>query len=196
MQTAYFTRLRWTIVASAFALGAMMVTFFIYDRWREREHLMAAAVHDASTSALALAEHTEQVFTSVELMMRHVAAQVNGRETLDDVDRAALQSQLKNMADGAAFIDSISIQDRDGFPIVNSDSVNPAHVSFAFREHFSAQRDDPNRGLYIGPPIELRRADRKTEIPLSVRLNESTASGRFAGIVYAAMPTDSTAVGS
>ncbi len=189
METGHFTRLRWTIIASGIAVGAMITAFFVFDRWRERDQLLASAIHDANTSAVALAEHTEQVFTSVELLMRHIAAEVNGRDSLDSLDRDALFHQLKNIADGAAFIDSISIQNASGYPILSSDNANPPRVSYAFREHFAVQRDYPNHGLYIGPPITLQR-DNKIEIPLSVRLNQSTTSGRFAGIVYAAMPTE------
>lgn len=189
METAHFARLRWTIIASGIAVGAMITAFFVFDRWRERDQLLASAIHDANTSAVALAEHTEQVFTSVELLMRHIAAEVNGRDSLDTIDRTALYHQLKSIADGAAFIDSISIQNARGFPVVSSENINPQQMSFAFREHFAVQRDYPDHGLYIGPPITLQR-DHKIEIPLSVRLNQSTTSGRFAGIVYAAMPTE------
>ena len=189
METTEFKRLRWTIIAAGIAVGVMMTSFFILDRWRDRENMIAAAIHDAETSAVALAEHTEQVFTAVELLLRHIAAEVNGRASLEGLDRQALYHQLKNIADGAAFIDSISIQNSRGYPIVSSDNLNPAQVSFAFREHFAVQRDYPSHGLYIGPPITLQR-NNKIELPLSVRLNETTTSGKFAGIVYAAMPTE------
>ena len=189
METGHFTRLRWTIIASGITVGVMIAAFFVFDRWRERDQLLAAAIHDANTSAVALAEHTEQIFTSVELLMRHIAAEVNGRDSLDTIDRTALYHQLKNIADGAAFIDTIAVLNARGFPLVSSDNLNPPQVSFTFREHFAIQRDYPSHGLYIGPPITLQR-DHKIEIPLSVRLNQSTISGRFAGVVYAAMPTE------
>ena len=189
METAHFTRLRWTIIASGIAVGVMITAFFVFDRWRERDQLVAAAIHDANTSAVALAEHTTQIFTSVELLMRHIAGEVNGRDSLDSIDRTAFHLQFKSIADGAAFIDSISILNARGFPVVSSENVSPPQSSFAFREHFAVQRDYPSHGLYIGPPITLQR-EHTIEIPLSVRLNQSTTSGRFAGIVYAAMPTE------
>jgi signal transduction histidine kinase len=189
MQTAKFTKLRWTIVAAGVAIAAVMTAFLTFDRLRQRDQIIVAAIHDTATSAMALAEHTNQVFTSVELLLQHVAEEINGRPSLDGLDLEALHGQFKGIADGASFIDGISVQDADGYVFVSSDNVDPPRISYAFREHFTVQRDDPTYGLYIGPPIESR-SDERIEIPLSLRLNTSTASGKFAGIVYAAMPVE------
>lgn len=189
MQTAKFTQLRWTIVTTGVAVAALMTVFFVFDRLRQRDQILESAIHDTTTSAMALAEHTEQVFTSVELLMQHIAGEVNGRVSFDGIDRSALHQELKSINDGAAFIDSISIQDAGGYVFVSSDYVDPPHVSYAFREHFKVQRDDPWRGFYIGQPIKFQ-TNGSIGIPLSLRLNDSTASGKFAGIVYAAMPVD------
>jgi signal transduction histidine kinase/CheY-like chemotaxis protein len=189
MNTARFTKLRSTIIASGVIFAALTIGLFGFDRWRDRDRLIAEAIHDSGTTALALAEHTEQVFTSVELLMQHIAGEVNGRPSFAGLDLTALHREFKGLADGAAFIDNIALINAEGFRVVSSEASDPPPLSFAYREHFKIQRDEIGHGLYIGPPI-VSPIDSKIRIPLSIRLNEHTASGKFAGVVYAAIPVD------
>jgi signal transduction histidine kinase/CheY-like chemotaxis protein len=188
MQTGHFTGLRWSIIATAIALAAILIGLIVFDRWREYDRVVSTTEHDTGVVARALAEHTEQVFTATELLMRHVAAEVDGLPSFAQIDKDALHKELKNIADGAAFIDNISILDASGHSFVSSENTVLAQ-SYADREHFTVQRDRIIHGLYIGQPIETAR-DGSLEIPLSLRLNTGTAGGTFAGIVYAAMPIE------
>lgn len=186
MQTGHFTGLRWTIIGTAIALAAILTGLIAFDRWREYDRAVSSTEHDTGVVARALAEHTEQVFTATELLMRHVAAEVDGLPSFAQIDKDALHKELKNIADGAAFIDNISILDASGHSFVSSENTVLAQ-SYADREHFAVQRDEITHGLYIGRPIAVVR-DGSLEIPLSLRLNTTTEEGKFAGIVYAAMP--------
>ncbi|HTI85163.1 MAG TPA: ATP-binding protein, partial [Alphaproteobacteria bacterium] len=189
MNPLRFTGLRLTIIAAGTAFALILVGLIVFDRWRDRNQVLADAAHDSSVAALALAEHTEQIFTAVELFMQHVAADVNGHATLTEAERAAVQQRLKDIAASAAFVDTIAIYDSEGNPSVSSDASGAQPASVADQEFFSAQGRNPGLGLYIGQMVE-RAGEPGRQIPLSVRVNESTNTGRFAGIVYAGLPID------
>ncbi|MGE5538449.1 MAG: ATP-binding protein [Gemmatimonas sp.] len=181
-----FVTLRWCIVAIGISASFLFVSLVAYNRWNTHERYVSEAVVETETVARALAEHTEQVVTATELLMRHVQHSVDRRPSLYDIDRQAIHHRLKDTVDGAAFISNMSIQDANGVRVVSSQEETPDSRSFADRAHFIAQQRAIDHSLYIGAAI-ANRGDGQMLLPLSLRLNRD--DGAFAGVVYAALPT-------
>src|SRR4051812_40940630 len=144
MQNTRFTSLRLTIIAAGTAFALILLGLIAFDRWREHEEVLAGATHDSTLAALALAEHTDQMFTAVDLLMEHIAGEVNVHPFLLTRREAELHRRLQYTAASAPFIDTIAIYDSSGRPVVSSDSSR-TRQSIAEMDFFAAHRDDPGK---------------------------------------------------
>lgn len=168
-------------------LGGFLVAFLIATiaastLWQSRQDTWERARREADNMRKGVIGYVEQRLRiyqqSLDLAM-HVLSAPEFAVLSDAVKRTALET----IAHGTDYIGSIVQLDAEGRPVASSLPL-PEGTNFADRAYFTAQRDDPNLGVYVSRPFVSRlRSDRI--IALSRRL--SHADGSFAGVVVIAV---------
>jgi two-component system, cell cycle sensor histidine kinase PleC len=75
---------------------------------------------------------------------------------------------------------NIVLMNAEGKPLATSVERTPSSVSYADRDYFEAQRDNPHLGFFIGQP-HIGKVSKRLLIPCSLRLE--TRDGQFAGVL-------------
>jgi two-component system cell cycle sensor histidine kinase PleC len=117
------------------------------------------------------------------------------RGTLNSIEGAMGFLKRRIEADGATFdladwknqipalhspAINIAMIDAEGKPLATSVKRTPSSVSYADRDYFQAERDNPHLGFFIGQP-HIGKVSKRLSIPCSLRLE--TRDGRFAGVL-------------
>ena len=161
-----FLLLLWSGIAGSFVLIA-----------RSQEQ---STREDAARLAQALAMQTEQLLQSIDTMLSILERRI-GTEPLTTADTSAIldemHGQMPDYLDFAVF-------DHEGRGMAATVRNFKVGASFADRDYFQAQRDEPNRGAYLGDPIVGRSAGAHV-LPMSIAIKG--ADGRFAGVLLAAI---------
>jgi signal transduction histidine kinase len=163
------------ILGCAIALALALFGLTVWSVIEARTTALDQAAINSRNLAQTLQQHTLQSFQAADLILLGLA------DRLASVDPTAIPAILRRRAGGLAQIRDVVMLDPQGAPIGGSaQSVR----TLADPAAFVAQRDQPNRGLYIGAPVKSP-VDGQWIVAMSRRIN--APNGGFAGIVVVAL---------
>ncbi|MFM0732729.1 sensor domain-containing diguanylate cyclase [Paraburkholderia sediminicola] len=165
-------------------VALVMISLCATVLYQGRVDAMDRARETSGNLALIAERDIERNF---ELYALSLQAVVDG---MRDPDVLALPPRLRRQvlfdrAATAKYLGSMLVLDASGNIVVDSASDVPRQGNFSDRPYFTAQRDNPNAGLYISDPFQSRLRNGSPSIALSRRL--SHPDGSFAGIVLIAV---------
>jgi PAS domain S-box-containing protein len=167
------------------ALLGMVVIFAFtassaYDAWRSYRYAVTGTGREIGNVANALAEQTAWSLEAVDLLLLDTARWYRTEIQLipQDQRNAALAARTA----GVLPVREVAIMDTNGDQLYRSRRMSEPNHNIADRSYFIAQRDDPNRGLYISELLTTR-SEGRAAVVLSRRIDD--AAGHFAGIVIA-----------
>lgn len=172
------------IICGGMLVALVMISLCATVLYQGRVDAMDRARETSGNLALIAERDIERNF---ELYALSLQAVVDG---MRDPDVLALPPRLRRQvlfdrAATAKYLGSMLVLDASGNIVVDSGSDVPRQGNFSDRPYFTAQRDNPNAGLYISDPFRSRLRNGSPSIALSRRL--SHPDGSFAGIVLIAV---------
>ncbi len=165
-------------------LIAMIVASFGFALWRDRQERLTHAMETTRNLAQVIDEHSASMLKAVDLALSHATSLATLAMPNKDEHRALVRRQLLADLKALAPVRALFITDASGRMIHDTDSYPAANFNFADREYFTFQRDNPERGLFIGRPA-ISRTTGKWFIGISRRIE--TADGKFGGVAVAAV---------
>jgi PAS domain S-box-containing protein len=175
-----FQRLQVGIVV----VGVLVILAFAassaYDAWRSYRYSISATTREIGNVANALAEQTVWSLQAVDLLLIDTARWY--RTESRQIPRGELNAALAARAAGVQPVRQVSIMDAQGNQLYRSRGFDTPLRNVADRSYFTAQRDDPHRGVFMSELLTTRSEGRAAVI-LSSRIDDD--AGNFAGVVTA-----------
>jgi PAS domain S-box-containing protein len=167
-------------------MGVLLICAFagssIYDAWRSYRYSIAATERELGNLANALSEQTAWSLKAVDLLLLDTARWY--RTESQGIPEDGRDAALAARAAGVQPVRQVTIMDAEGNQLYRSRGFATPNHNIADRSYFIAQRDDPNRGMFMSEPLTTR-SEGRTAVILSRRLDD--ALGRFAGVVTATL---------
>jgi PAS domain S-box-containing protein len=179
-RTIRFQRLQIGVALVGMAVILAFAASSAYDAWRSYRYAVAGTGREIGNVANALAEQTAWSLQAVDLLLLDTARWYSTEIRLIPEDRrnAALAARTA----GILPVREVALMDASGNELYHSLRLSEPNHNIADRSYFIAQRDDPNRGLYISELLTTRSEGRAAMV-LSRRIDDD--AGQFAGIVVA-----------
>jgi signal transduction histidine kinase len=149
--------------------------------WQSHDLVEEGAYATTRNLSVSLERYVAQAVENVDLSLRII---VDRMEAGGLHDRERIRALLRERVENAPQIASIFIVDEGGRIVHHSLDLPLQEVDVSDRRYFTAVRDDPAVGLYVGAPV-ISRASGAMRISLSRRI--SGPDGSFAGAVVAAV---------
>jgi PAS domain S-box-containing protein len=177
-----FNRLQIGVVVVGVLLICAFAGSSAYDAWRSYRYFIAGTERELGNLANALAEQTAWSLEAVDLLLLDTARwyRTEGQGIPPEGRDAALAAR----ATGVLPVRQVTIMDAEGNQLYRSRGFSIPNHNVADRSYFIAQKDDPNRGMFMSEPLTTR-SEGRTAVILSRRLDD--ALGHFAGVVTATM---------
>jgi two-component system, sensor histidine kinase and response regulator len=175
------------IAFGAAAIAALALSFAAY-LWVEYRAQVASASALNEQLVFALDEHVHALFEIVDNALLDAADQLKANQLKEvrpaESQAASTSAILAGIVERNKRARALAVLDETGRLTSFSLESGPGTRDLSDREYFTAQRDNPNLGVYIGVPA-VSRANGDWVIPLSRRL--PTADGSFAGVIQASI---------
>lgn len=151
-----------------------------------RETLRAAATADTAL-VRTLDEYVRRSFEGIDLLLQTTADDLDDNPGLRLPGNAALIAHLAQRASYYPMVRDLAIVDDEGNLLADSQGNGGLGRSFNFadRPTFQALRTDPDKGLFIAPPLPSRVEEGRQSMTIGRALPE--LNGRFRGIVSATL---------
>lgn len=168
-------------------LGALFIASMAaqaaYDIWRSYHDAVRDIERDVATQARVIAEQTARGVQAVDLVLKHLTAQLR-RGALGIEDAEALHHYLREQAQGLVQTDGLVVFDADGVVRAMSKAPpQPAHKQLVAADApFSALRDKRVGDLLIDN-VQLNATTGRWNFPIGRRAEDR--DGRFIGVVGA-----------
>jgi diguanylate cyclase (GGDEF)-like protein len=180
-----------TLAVFGVAFAASIVALFLLDLQGRYRDALARAHQSVRNHAEVLAADAARAFDSVDRSLRvaEIAHRAAGETAAGGGVAAAAQRShdvLDQLQRASPMIVSIGWTNAAGDLLAASHEENPLARNVATRPYFTAQRDDPDIGMFVAPPFRSSRNGRWLTAA-SRRLTE--ADGSFAGVVNATLDT-------
>ena len=178
----YWFRLRLREIRALVVLVAACLTLLGFQAWREYVAL-SEQINETQTSlanlASALSQHAED---TVEVADTAISGLVNRFESSGVFPRLGvdIDKSLAALAANSTRYTDITVLGMDGEFLATS---LPRHgPNLSHREYFQHHRDDPGRGMFLGPPI---KSSVTGDWVITVSRRVQSADGGFAGVIIA-----------
>ncbi|HUA55075.1 MAG TPA: ATP-binding protein [Candidatus Sulfotelmatobacter sp.] len=155
-----------------------MLGLTVWTVFQARGTALQQAAVSSRNLAQTLQQHTLQAFQAVDLVLRGLA------DRLGTADPTTVDDILRRQVDGLGEIRGIAMLDAAGAVVASRGRPTETAVVPPDPAAFTAQRERPDHGLYIGLPVR-NPADGAWIVALSRRINQP--DGTFAGVVVAAL---------
>lgn len=171
------------LILANVVLALTMIGGITFQSISDRQRVYESAYTSLENITEVVAMHTQQTLAAVDLGLTTVA------EQLEEMDRAATDALadmhllLSERQATSVSTYSYYVSDADGSIIATSRQPDPGASDLTDNPEFSAHRDGPAEGLFIGTPRPGLRglAEGQWVIPVSRRYED--ANGSFAGVV-------------
>src|SRR5580698_5356101 len=177
-----FNRLQLGVVVVGVLLMCAFAGSSAYDAWRSYRYSVAAIERELGNLANALAEQTAWSLQAVDLLLADTARWY--RTESQGIPEDGRDAALAARAAGVQPVRQVTIMDAQGNQLYRSRGFSTPNHNVADRSYFIAQRDDPNRGMFMSEPLTTR-SEGRTAVVVSRRLDD--AQGHFAGVVTATL---------
>ena len=174
---------------SAALVCLLILTLTAVAIWQESLRFRDRAETIAQNSAIALAEHTIDVFEKGDALLRQIAYQYKDRQSYGEFDPKRFHAYLTDALSSNKDFSDIRLLDAQGVLRFGTGEIAP--IDLADRDYFTRLRDQqatPGRDpLIFSGPI-FTRLSKKWVLVLARRLENP--DGSFGGIVYANLKVD------
>lgn len=178
------------LVAANVLVAVLLGTVIGLQAWSERASEIEDAYERLNRSTAALAEHTQQTLTAIDLGVRSVLSQLQPNSLSDPLTLETIDSVLKNLQAGSNSTFVFYIFDADARLVATSSPVLPDLVipdASAFAAH--AQRSTV--GLYIDSPIiGVDGSTSAGQWVVNLTRRVDNPDGTFGGVVGADLSLD------
>ena len=172
-------RLRLVLIVAAVCATVWLSTLF--DTMRDREATVSLAERQHDNVAGALAEQAARALQATDLILQQAALLDPDTLTAPNA-RDAIPDLLRRHMSGVPQVRNLFLFDPARHLHLSADPAGSAYLDLSDRSYYIAQRDDPNRGLFVSEPFISRMTGNPTFV-LSRRL----AGAEFRGIVGASV---------
>ena len=174
------------------AAGALCIIVFVValtglSLYQSRRQYEEQAIVSTQNLAQGLEQSIDDIIDKADFALLAVTDEVKREFGSGGIDERTLNPFIARQKERLGTIDSLRMTDAQGTVRYGPGVESSPRTNLADRDHFLAQRNDPNAALFIGKPI-FARISKKWVIPLSRRLNRP--DGSFAGTVYANIELD------
>jgi signal transduction histidine kinase len=167
--------LRLRIAAFGIATMAAICVLVIEAVTKERTAAFDRAVNEAKNLSAGFEEQIRGTLNGIAGAMEILKHRIEADSQAFRL--AAWKNQIPELMSPVVHI---MYSDADGKALATSSDYDGPSVSFADRDYFVAQRDNPNLGLFLGTPV-IGKITHRLVIPATRRLE--TKDGRFAGVL-------------
>ncbi|WP_334189787.1 diguanylate cyclase [Noviherbaspirillum sp.] len=171
------------IVCTVLVFALVLVLACVYVYWRAYKDSLSAGMESNRSLAIALEEHAQRSFDSVELTLETIAKELNGVDLATWAPGRAEWERYRAYALRQPQVSSIAVIDKQGDIRLLTTDYPWARFSTADREFFKAHRDQRVH-LFLSAPI-VSRFNGKPIFTLGLRLQDR--QGDFNGILLASM---------
>jgi PAS domain S-box-containing protein len=171
------TQRAWFSVVIAILLGVVAVfANGLNQRYADR---LARAAAVSESLARVLEQHAASVLQKTDLVLMHVAEELEHQEREKLLTTSELDHYLKELKSPLPEVQLLRVITADGYRLADS-TGEKTHLYSGDRAYFVRHRDNPHLGLLISEPIQGRSFP-GWQIVLSRRINNP--DGSFGGIV-------------
>jgi PAS domain S-box-containing protein len=171
------------LIAFGFLAAVIVVAATGLILWNLHSRELARAEREISNLCELLTEQTERALQSVDLVLRGTRDRLReGRTSGYLVEPKALHTLLRARIAGMPQISTLLLVDAGGDLVATSQQFPTPRLSLADRGYFTAHREDPAWGVYVGQPVRSR-VDGQWTFMMSARLSDG--EGVFAGVIAA-----------
>lgn len=169
------------VLALLLAASALLSLQASHEAFRERAQI--ATLNLAESLQGTIAAEIDQV----DIVLRQVAQTLQRAGGPQALSHEALQTLLAQQQALVGQIQALRLADAQGRVIGGPDLPGGQAVSVADREAFRRAREEAHSGLLLTGPLQARISQQWS---LSLARRVETPDGRFAGMVYALVPTE------
>src|ERR1700761_3346133 len=142
-----FNRLQIGVVVVGVLLICAFAGSSAYDAWRSYRYSIAATERELGNLANALAEQTAWSLETVDLLLLDTARWY--RTESQDIPEDGRDAALAARAAGVQPVRQVTIMDAQGNQVYRSRGFAIPNHNVSDRSYFIAQRDEPNRGMFM-----------------------------------------------
>jgi diguanylate cyclase (GGDEF)-like protein len=179
--------LGYAVIAGGVAVAIVMMSICAAILRDSRADAFERAQDGARNTLLMIERDITRNFRIYDLTLQGVVEGIDKPWVLA-LPLARRREVLFDRGAAAKCIGMIYVLDETGRVTLSSRDEPLPTLGFADRDFFIAQRDDPDRGMYVSAPYRSRLRDGDPSIALSRRLHGS--DGRFAGIAVLVVRLD------
>ncbi|MBF0292958.1 MAG: PAS domain S-box protein [Nitrospinae bacterium] len=177
------------------ALGVLLINLFVislagYWLYNSRAEAHKDAGQTTQNLSHVLEEHIGGVMRRIDLELLGAADEIERQIAGGGIDEKTINQFLARHKARLPEVLSFRVCSADGTLRYDTGVKLIPPINNADRIYFIRQRDNPNAGMVIAPPI-LTRVDRKWAIPISRRFN--LPDGSFGGVVFVNFQLESLA---
>jgi diguanylate cyclase (GGDEF)-like protein/PAS domain S-box-containing protein len=174
---------RTSIICAVLIFALVLVLACVYVYWRAYKDSLSAGMESNRSLAVALEEHAQRSFDSVELTLETIAKELNGVDLANWTPGRAEWASYRAYALRQPQVSSIAVIDRHGDICLLTTDFPWPKFSTVDREFFKAHRDQ-RAHLFLSAPI-VSRFNGKSIFTLGIRLEDK--QGHFNGVLLASM---------
>ena len=174
---------------SLIAVIAVCTAVFILG---SRDRDLANSERELKNTAQVLAEHTNQMIQSLELVQDSIIERMQslGINSSEELERRMsgedVHLRFKQQIKGARHINSMSLANSDGALINVSDSWPISHFNVADREYFKALKSNPDLTSFVSTPAPNQATGTWT---IFIARKVSASNGEFLGVLIGSIET-------
>ena len=151
----------------------------------DKAELIGEVQRDLRRYNILLVEQTERIIDSVDAVLRATVTQMEGESAWRWEERRH-HERLKSITVGMPFIRAITIVGADAIPIATTFVYPSTRPNLSHRGYYKTLRDNPDAGLYVGPPVKaVGKPKGEWIINIARRINDS--EGAFNGLVIVSL---------
>ncbi len=150
---------------------------------RQYDEDIIQAKRQAEALARVLDEHAARTFSGTDLFLQYFADNLGEEGALGPAQAPEVRRRISTLLRDLPQIRAYLVLNAAGSAIMDSASDPPRPLNAADREYFRAHKEQPDSGLFIGPPIQSR-LNGKWAISVSRRIE--TKDG-FGGVIVVAV---------
>lgn len=183
-QGSSISRLTRRIIGASTVLVLATLLLVGYGLGSGREAELRQGRENVENLARIIEAQTLQAVESVDLTLRSLGLAMRMMQGAAAGGDAAVQELMQQSAQSLSHVRAFFVVNEHGRMILDTDSFPARPVDFSDREYFTAHRDNPDLGLFIGTPI-ISRTMGRSFIAVSRRIEKP--GGGFGGVIVAAV---------